>query len=303
MIRLFAFAVAAIIALPVAAQPAAAEPAASLSPAIWADPAPDTAHPAAMVATRIESHGALMNAVVYAPSGPGPHPALLLLHGFPGNEQNLDLAQAARRQGWVVLTLHYRGSWGSQGDFSFAHVAEDAAAAYDWLIAPAQLAQFGIDPARIVVAGHSMGGFAATLTGAARPAVAGVLLIDAWNPGLGAPALPANGGKAAAAKILARNTAPLSGTSGEALAAELVANKDRFNLTTYASALAGRPLLSITAEFGLAGENKALTTAFKVAGARALTTHQWPVDHSFSDARIRLISTSLDWLHQFEAVH
>lgn len=296
--RLFAFAVAALVALPVAAQPV---PAAPLPIAVWADPAPDAAHPAAMVATRIESHGALMNAVVYVPSGAGPRPALLLLHGFPGNEQNLDLAQAARRQGWVVLTLHYRGSWGSQGDFSFAHVVEDAEAAYDWLIAPAQRAQLGIDPTRTVVAGHSMGGFAATLTGAARPAIAGVLLIDAWNPGLGAPALPANGGEAGAAKFLARNTAPLFGTSGEALAAELVANKDRFDLTTYARALAGRPLLSITAEHGLASENKALTSALQSAGARAFTTHQWATDHSFSDARIRLIGTSLGWLKQFEA--
>jgi hypothetical protein len=147
-----------------------------------------------------------------------------------------------------------------------------------------------------------MGGFAATLTGAARPAVAGVLLIDAWNPGLGAKAMPANGGEAAAAKFLARDTAPLAGTSGEALAAELWANKDRFDLTTYAGALAGRPLLSITAERGLARENKALTSALQSAGPRAFTAQTWPTDHSFSDARIRLIGTSLDWLHQFEQV-
>jgi hypothetical protein len=128
------------------------------------------------------------------------------------------------------------------------------------------------------------------------------MLIDAWNPGLGAKAMPANGGEAAAAKFLARDTAPLAGTSGEALAAELWANKDRFDLTTYAGALAGRPLLSITAERGLARENKALTSALQSAGPRAFTAQTWPTDHSFSDARIRLIGTSLDWLHQFEQV-
>ena len=92
-------------------------------PAIIADPAPGDANPAAMAAVRIPSHGAMMNGVIYRAAGAGPHPTMLLLHGFPGNEQNLDLAQAVRRAGWTVLTLHYRGSWGSPGNFSFAHAA------------------------------------------------------------------------------------------------------------------------------------------------------------------------------------
>ncbi len=279
--------------------PAAAQP--SLPAAIWADPAPDATHPAAMAEARIESHGAAMNAVVYTPSGAGPHPALLLLHGFPGNEQNLDLAQAARRQGWVVLTFHYRGSWGSEGDFSFSHVVEDAKAAHDWLTAPEQQARFNIDPARTVVAGHSMGGFAATLTAAARPKIAGLLLLDAWNPGLGAKTMKAGTPEAEVAGFFTGNIAPLSGTSGAALAREFLANKDRFDLTSYAAALAPRPVLSLAATRGLAPENKALTAAFQSASAATLTAHEWPTDHSFSDARIRLITTSLDWLRQFEA--
>ena len=52
----------------------------------------------------------------------------ILLHGFPGNERNLDLAQALRRAGWNAVFFHYRGSWGSDGDFSFGHVLEDVAA-------------------------------------------------------------------------------------------------------------------------------------------------------------------------------
>lgn len=47
---------------------------------------------------------------MYMAAGAGPHPTVLLLHGLPGNEQNVDLAQSIRRAGWNVLTLHYRGS-------------------------------------------------------------------------------------------------------------------------------------------------------------------------------------------------
>src|SRR4051812_40981938 len=80
----------------------------SASP-VTADPAPDAALPAGQDAFVLPVKGGGMNALIYLASGAGPHPTLLLLHGFPGNEQNLDLAQAARRDGWNVLTLHYRG--------------------------------------------------------------------------------------------------------------------------------------------------------------------------------------------------
>ena len=43
-------------------------------------------------------------------NGQGPHPTIVLLHGFPGNEKNLDLAQSLRRAGYNVLFFHYRGA-------------------------------------------------------------------------------------------------------------------------------------------------------------------------------------------------
>jgi len=77
-----------------------------------------TADRAAMQTMQIPSHGVLLNALVYIAAGAGPHPAVILLHGFPGNERNLDLAQDMRRAGWDVLYFNYRGAWGTPGDFS-----------------------------------------------------------------------------------------------------------------------------------------------------------------------------------------
>jgi pimeloyl-ACP methyl ester carboxylesterase len=74
-----------------------------LPAAITTDPAPDKANPAAMETFQIPSHGAMLNALAYIGEGAGPHPVVLLLHGFPGNEKNLDLAQAIRRDGWDVV--------------------------------------------------------------------------------------------------------------------------------------------------------------------------------------------------------
>src|SRR6195952_2862505 len=139
--------------------------------AIAADPAPDKAHPATMDAFQLPSHGALLNALVYTAACAGPHPVVLLLHGFPGNERNLDLAQAIRRAGYDVLFFDYRGSWGTPGDFSFSHAREATSAALAWLRDPAVAAKFRADPKYLILLGHSMGGMIAANIAAADPAI------------------------------------------------------------------------------------------------------------------------------------
>ena len=78
--------------------------------AIVADPIRDAKYPVSNRQVLIHSDGMGMNALLMLASVNGPKSTLLLLHGLPGNEQNLDLAQEIRRAGWNVLTMHYRGS-------------------------------------------------------------------------------------------------------------------------------------------------------------------------------------------------
>src|ERR1700757_1113426 len=85
--------------------------------ALTTDPVPDAANPPSMVSLAgVPSHGENLLGVFYLAAGAGPHPTLVLMHRFPGYEQNLDLAQAIRRAGWNVLAVHYRGSWGVKGE-------------------------------------------------------------------------------------------------------------------------------------------------------------------------------------------
>jgi pimeloyl-ACP methyl ester carboxylesterase len=79
------------------------------------DPQPDPQYPPAMAELTILSNGSRMPALLYQANGAGPHPTVLLLHGFPGNEKNLDIAQVLRRDGFNVLFFHYRGAWGTEG--------------------------------------------------------------------------------------------------------------------------------------------------------------------------------------------
>src|SRR5437870_5459209 len=154
-----------IAALLLAAAPAFGHvPPAEINPAIYTDPPHDKANPAGMEVLHIPSGGVEINGVAYVAAGAGPHPVLVLMHGLPGNEKNLDLAQAVRRAGWTVVTFNYRGSWGSPGKFSFAGNLEDAPNVLAYLRRPEVAAKLRIDTSRIAIAGHSMGGWVAART-------------------------------------------------------------------------------------------------------------------------------------------
>jgi pimeloyl-ACP methyl ester carboxylesterase len=165
----------------------------------------------------IPSHGQNLNALMYTAAGAGLHPVALLLHGLPGNEKNLDLAQSMRRAGWNVLFINYRGSWGTPGDFSFGSSTEDVAAALAWLRDPANAQKTASNPKRIVLIGHSMGGFMAAFGTAHDPEVEAVAMISAADMGSQAtgPEAPVLAGLAAA--FAAEGLEPLK-TTAEVLA-------------------------------------------------------------------------------------
>jgi uncharacterized protein len=65
---------------------------AQTSSPISTDPPADSANPASLVEITVPSHGVQLLGAFYLASGAGPHPTAIIYHGFPGYEQNLDLA-------------------------------------------------------------------------------------------------------------------------------------------------------------------------------------------------------------------
>jgi pimeloyl-ACP methyl ester carboxylesterase len=267
---------------------------------LFRDPTPHPAHPAETIAKAIPSENVNLNALFYTAAGPGPHPTILLLHGLPGNEQNIDLAQAARRAGWNVLTLHYRGSWGTPGTFSFAHCIADAVAALDWLASGGADANSRIDASRLVLIGHSMGGYLAAHVAAGRADLLGTALLSPANIGteFGLPprrdavgAVDENVGASEGLHILA-------GTSPEALAREASDNAATWRLERHAPGLAARPVLLITSDDGFTDGSNALSQALQATGS--LTAAHFATDHSYSDCRIGLQAAVLRWLEGLE---
>lgn len=256
---------------------------------------------ASMQSFQIPSHGGLLNAFVYVAAGPGPHPTVVLLHGFPGNERNLDLAQDIRRAGWDVLYFDYRGSWGSPGEFSFSHGIEDTAAAIDY-VRSAQMARIlRLDPSRIVLIGHSMGGFMAVQAAAADGGILGVALISAADFGgrIGPPlSKDREPGtiKALSAAYDRDGMEPLSGCTAEGLAHEMIANAAQWSFMGKINALKTRPLLVVTSEDAYARGDQAFASALRHAGNDRVATLHLPTDHVYSDQRGPLSGAVLRWL-------
>ena len=265
--------------------------AAPLHPVIRADPPRNAAHPAFNKQLLIPSHGVGMNALLLVAAGKGPHPTVLLMHGLPGNERNLDLAQAIRRAGWNTLTFTYRGAWGSPGDFSIASAMEDTTAALAFSRS-AEGEKLGIDPRHIVLAGHSMGGAMAALTSAQASGVDGLILLDAWNISDTARKTPRN--EVVAGLDDLGNA--LHGATPESVADEIIARGAEWDLVKAAPRLAKLPILTVTATHGGAVENRPVTAALRTAGNRRVTAVELDTDHAFADHRIKLQSTVVRWL-------
>lgn len=275
-------------ALVKAAVPAA--PRGGLPTALTTDPPFDAKFPARSQVLHIPSGGVEINGLAYLAAGPGAHPTVILLHGLPGNEKNLDLAQVLRRAGWNAVTFNYRGSWGSPGSFSFSHVLEDTKAVLAYVRDPANAQALGVDPNRLVLAGHSMGGWATALTAARDPALRGAVLISAANLGGRANQPPEK------LLALARDNSETLATTPQAMAEEMVAKSADFDVLSAAPGLAARPLLVLVADDGLGPMTDTLVAAVQAKGAKRVTKVHVATDHGWNTARVRLQVEILNWL-------
>lgn len=260
--------------------------------AVVADPPADSAHPAQLLQVRYPTGGVEVPARVFIASGAGPHPTVLLLHGLPGTELNLDLARAIQRAGWHVMAIHYRGVWGSPGQFSLNNTTEDARAALAWLRAPERQAQ--VDPSRIVVLGHSMGGFDTIMIGDDAQ-VAGFVSISAWDVSAEAARLRTPEQRAAARVDLDYDDS-FTNMSFEAMADEILAGTEAWNWERNAAEMAGRPVLVIDSNDGAEPRGDAVVAAVTAAGGPPPTRLKFETDHSYNDHRVALASAVVGWL-------
>jgi uncharacterized protein len=260
------------------------------APAVYTD-TDDVATPPSMEVLHIPTHGVQINGLVYRAAGAGPHPTIVICHGLPGNEKNLDLAQAVRRAGWNAVTFNYRGSWGSPGNYRFTQNLEDVAALLAHLRQPDVATKLGIDPKRIVLAGHSMGGWATVHAAVRDHQLLGAILISAADMGtLGKLEMP----KVEAE--MADDMESLAGVTAKSMAEEVKTNADAFSFDKAAPGLTDTSLLVLSANDGLAPHTDALIEAIEKNGGMKITAMHVATDHSWSNYRVGLSSLVITWL-------
>jgi len=252
----------------------------------------------------IDSHGSKLLGSVLIASGEPIHPTVIMLSGFPGNETNMDIAHAIRRAGFNVVQFHYRGSWGSDGNYSWQNSLDDTETIINHFRKEEVKELYRCDPKRIILIGHSMGGFISLMKIAEHSSINHACSFAGFNLGLWADFVKGNEEiKLISLERMKDSVELIKGTSAEALLEEMIVNHEQWNLVNKVESLSKNNLLLIAAKYDQLApvelHHSPLVKVLKSAGAN-LDDKIISTGHSFSDKRIELTRVIINWLTSIE---
>jgi dipeptidyl aminopeptidase/acylaminoacyl peptidase len=249
------------------------------------DPEVNSEYPSKLTNLYINSEGSKLLGRFFLTHGEGLHPTILLLHGMPGIEINIDLARILCRAGWNVLVFHYRGAWGSEGEFSLTNSLEDVENVIKYLTDEENAKEYNIDTEKIVIIGHSLGGFMGLITATKNSTIKSVASIAGPNVYMYLKLA-----KEKEPEIEEDEYLPLKGVTIEKLMTELVEKAEEYNLLNYAEKLAKKKVLIVagTKDDAVPMEvhHKPVVEAIKTKKPKTLTEKVLEGDHAFSDKRV-----------------
>jgi len=251
----------------------------------------DPVSPAGSTELFIPSEGSLLAGLIYKANGAQKHPTLLLLHGYPGNERNLDIAQVVRAHGWNVIYFDYRGSWGSQGKFSFKNCVEDVINVVAFCKKYSDSLQ--VDTSNIVLFGHSMAGWICLKAIQRMPTIKKAFVLSAWDiynqykrQLTGAELSAFNRNADTLGKYFV-----LNGSLKDRFQ-PLLERDEYFNLEKNIDGLKGKQIIMLDEH----ERNKKIAEAIRSLTPVYFEYDIWQTDHSFTNKRISLINKVLWFL-------
>lgn len=250
---------------------------------------------------KIPSGGDFLVGRMYVAEGEGPHATLVMLHGFPGVIMNLDIAGELHQNGWNVLIINYRGSWGSKGIFSYTNSLEDVHATIDYIKQSDVVKENRIDINRIALIGHSFGGFLALKAGSLNPAIKVVASLSGANFGLFVEMIEQNPEmEAQIYEGLKESLFFLNGCTPEIIMEEVRNNRNDWNTFLFAPALAERKLLLTAAthdeELPKSYFHDPLVQILESVDAKHFQSIVFNTDHAYTTVRKELAITLHEWL-------
>lgn len=294
-----------VAALAIGCGSAGAERPAGYDPLAQDPPVGDPERRPDLVPIVVEGEGPRLLGLAFTGAARGPRPTVLFLHGFPGHETNHDLARVLQRAGWTVVVVHYRGSWGSDGVFSFTGAREDVVRTLGFVRDPANGRRLRVDAERIVLAGHSFGGFLALSVAAGDARILGVASIAGFDMGGHARSSRRDDEVRAATRAAFEEALPpLRGATAGRLVEEMLSRQDEWSLTALVPRLVDRPILLVAGARDRVAppetHHRPLARRFRAAGAGRTTVVTLDADHDFSSARVTLARHLLAWLGDLE---
>lgn len=253
----------------------------------------DMTSPASSTELFIPSGNSKIAGLIYTANGLQKHPTLLLLHGYPGNERNLDIAQVVRSRGWNVIYFDYRGSWGSQGKFSFKNCVEDVVNVVSFCNKYQD--SLKIDTSNIVLFGHSMGGWVCLKALQELPTIKKGFALSTWdiakdfkNVSNEKEMLSIANDPNIAGKYFVLNTYLKD------LYTPVLQDKTYFNLLNDAKSLGDKQIIMIDEH----EKNSQLAEKIKESNKLYFDYSVWQTDHSFTNKRASLINKVLAFIEK-----
>lgn len=253
---------------------------------LYNDFKPDEFYPAGQVELQIKSSGSTMYGFAYTANGKGPHPTVLILHGLPGNERGLDIAQNLRRAGYNVLYFNYRGSWGSKGTFGFQNAIDDVSAALDYMTDSLNKEKLKIDTEKIALVGHSMGAGIALIAGTKDPRIKSIIGVSVFNPYTLLQGELAKGNLISLKEYLL--TLGMLNCDPDTFLNDILSKIDTYNIEEMV-AKSNKPILVLD-------EHQNNTYFTKYNQSKTFEYKIWNTDHAFSNRRIALTKEIINWM-------
>jgi uncharacterized protein len=247
-----------------------------------------------------DSRGDTLRGQFFRAAGPGAHPTVVLLHGYPGRPGDLmGIGAAAAAAGWNALTFFPRGLHDSEGTVTMANAVEDVSVAIAFLRSAAL--ELGVDTARVAAVGHSFGAGLVLMAGMVDPAIR---CVGAIAPG---PPFPLLRESAEFRDLFEQRILDppireglVRAISAAAIVDELLADPYAFDPVHRAAELADKPVLVVGGwrDPGIRVEDwiAALIRALRDAGNDRVTPVTLDDGHNFTATRPALRAAVTAWL-------
>jgi pimeloyl-ACP methyl ester carboxylesterase len=240
-----------------------------------------------------------------APSGSVKFPTLLLLTGFPGNEDDvLGLGEVLSQHRINILTFNYRGIYQSEGEYSLRNTQVDIQAAFDFLKDDKIGRKYQIDSEKLVLGGWSYGGGMGLIYAANHPEVRHVFSISGTDHGEFAREYQRNEQFSTLVDSIFEELkypdGPVNFLGKEAIRRELIQNPEPYDLLNQATHLANRDILLIGGwdDTNVVLENHLLPfyRELKSIGSNKVRIIGFQDNHAFEKSRLELANSLLKWI-------